>query len=134
MQYWGEDESFIKGECGHCQRVLKIPIGNTSRAATGFSLTTPIKCFCGSIYNEIKGIGDGFKPSLQTKTNSSDNIRCPKCTSTQITAGNKGFGLGKAVVGGLVLGPLGLLGGFMGSKKVMVTCLKCGNKWEAGKA
>ena len=41
----------------------------------------------------------------------SDEIRCPKCGSTQITAGNKGFGLGKAAEGGLLLGPVGLLGG-----------------------
>lgn len=63
----------------------------------------------------------------------SDEIRCPKCGSTQIVAGNKGFGLGKAAAGGLLLGPVGLLGGLIGSKKVMITCLKCGHKWEAGK-
>lgn len=63
----------------------------------------------------------------------SDEIRCPKCSSTQISAGDKGFGLGKAAAGGLLLGPVGLLGGLIGSKKVYVTCLKCGYKWEAGK-
>ncbi|TYQ14669.1 UNVERIFIED_CONTAM: tellurium resistance protein TerD [Acetivibrio alkalicellulosi] len=63
-----------------------------------------------------------------------DEIKCPKCGSNQITAGNKGFGLGKAAAGGILLGPVGLLGGLVGSKKVMITCLKCGSKWEAGKA
>ena len=33
----------------------------------------------------------------------SDEIKCPKCGSTQITAQNKGFGLGKAAIGGLAL-------------------------------
>lgn len=61
-----------------------------------------------------------------------DQIRCPKCTSTQLTASNKGFNLIKATVGGVLLGSIGLLGGFWGSKKTMITCLKCGNKWEAG--
>lgn len=60
-------------------------------------------------------------------------IKCPKCRSTQIMAGNKGFGLGKAIIGGLAAGPVGLLGGVIGSKKVMITCLKCGYRWEAGK-
>jgi tellurium resistance protein TerD len=64
---------------------------------------------------------------------SEDLIKCPKCGSTQITAGDKGFGLGKAAVGGILLGPVGLLGGMLGSKKVMITCLKCGKKWKAGK-
>jgi tellurium resistance protein TerD len=32
-----------------------------------------------------------------------------------------------------LLGGAGLLGGFVGSKKVMITCLKCGKQWEAGK-
>ena len=65
--------------------------------------------------------------------NNSDEIRCPKCNSNQITAGNKGYGLGKAALGGFLLGPLGLMGGLLGSKKIMITCLKCGHKWEAGK-
>lgn len=60
-------------------------------------------------------------------------IKCPKCKSTQLTANKKGFGLGKAVVGGLLTGGVGLLGGFIGSGKVVITCLKCGNSWKAGK-
>lgn len=62
----------------------------------------------------------------------SNEIKCPKCGSNQITAQNKGFGLGKATVGGLMLGPVGLLGGLIGSKKVNVVCLHCGHKWEPG--
>ena len=42
----------------------------------------------------------------------------------------KGFGLGKAAAGGLLLGPIGLLGGVIGSGKIIVTCLKCGHKWK----
>lgn len=61
-----------------------------------------------------------------------DAIKCPKCKSTQLTADSKGFGLGKAAAGGLLLGPVGLLGGLFGSKKTMIVCLKCGHKWEAG--
>lgn len=38
-------------------------------------------------------------------------IRCPKRKSAQLTANKKGFGLGKAAAGGLLIGPVGLLGG-----------------------
>lgn len=61
-----------------------------------------------------------------------NQIKCPVCDSTQITAGNKGFGLGKAAAGGILLGPVGLLGGLIGSKKIIVTCLNCGNQWKPG--
>jgi hypothetical protein len=64
---------------------------------------------------------------------SEQEIHCPGCGSTQLTANKKGFGLKKAVVGGLLTGGIGLLGGFIGSGKVTITCLKCGYSWEAGK-
>ncbi len=56
-------------------------------------------------------------------------VRCPRCSSQNIAANQKGFGLGNAVVGGVLLGGLGLLGGFVGSGKIQITCLKCGKKW-----
>lgn len=62
-----------------------------------------------------------------------DEIRCPKCGSTQLTANKKGFGIGKALVGGLLTGGIGLLAGGIGSKKIEITCLKCGKKFKAGK-
>jgi tellurium resistance protein TerD len=65
--------------------------------------------------------------------NEDDLIRCPKCGSTQITSGNKGFSVGKAVVGDIVAGPVGLVAGAIGSKKTIITCLNCGHEWKAGK-
>jgi len=59
-------------------------------------------------------------------------IKCPRCSSTQLTANKKGFGLGKAAIGGLLTGGIGLLGGFIGSRKVKITCLNCGHSWKAG--
>lgn len=50
-----------------------------------------------------------------------------------VTANKKGFGAGKAWVGAVAVGPLGLLAGGIGSGNVEVTCLKCGNKFKPGK-
>jgi len=58
---------------------------------------------------------------------------CPKCHSTSLSADKKGFGIGKAVVGSGLLGPLGLTAGNIGSSKVKLTCLKCGHQFRPGK-
>lgn len=61
-----------------------------------------------------------------------DAVSCPKCGSTQIMAAKKGFGVGKAAIGTILLGPVGLVGGMMGSNQLMISCMKCGHQWEPG--
>ena len=58
---------------------------------------------------------------------------CPKCGSTSLTANKKGFGIGKAVIGAYIAGPIGLVAGNINAKKVRVTCLNCGHQFKAGK-
>lgn len=62
----------------------------------------------------------------------SEEIRCPNCNSNQLTANQKGFSAGKAIGGALLTGGVGLLAGFIGSKKVLITCLKCGRNFKVG--
>lgn len=59
-------------------------------------------------------------------------INCPKCGSTQITANKKGFSGGKAVAGAVLTGGIGLLAGTIGSNKIVITCLSCGNQFKPG--
>lgn len=61
-----------------------------------------------------------------------DEVRCPKCSSTQLNVQKKGFGVGKAAVGGVLAGPLGLLAGGIGKNKLDLICLKCGHKFKPG--
>lgn len=63
-------------------------------------------------------------------SNTENKLVCPKCRSDKLHVHQKGFGVGKAIVGGVLTGGIGLLGGFIGSKKIYITCLKCGNKWS----
>ena len=79
--------------------------------------------FCGIVKIYRKKGGDKMQ-------NENGEVCCPMCKSTQIVANKKGFGLGKAAAEGLLLGPIGLLGGVIGSGKIVVTCLKCGHKWK----
>lgn len=57
--------------------------------------------------------------------------KCPRCGSTSLSGNKKGFGIGKAVIGAAVIGPIGLMAGNIGAKKVKVTCLKCGKTFWA---
>lgn len=47
--------------------------------------------------------------------NTSDEIRCPRCNSTQISTGSRGFSL---------------VWGFIGSGKTVNRCGKCGYSWK----
>lgn len=59
-----------------------------------------------------------------------DMMKCPRCGSTSLSGNKKGYGVGKGVIGVAMLGPLGLMAGNMGAKKVIVTCMKCGYKFK----
>lgn len=55
---------------------------------------------------------DGSHLTIQSI--SDDKIHCPKCFSTQVTTGSRGYSL---------------VWGFMGSSKTVNRCGKCGYKW-----
>lgn len=69
---------------------------------------------------------------LKNNSPQDGQIRCPKCGSAQISADQKGFSVGKAVAGAVVAGGIGLAAGGIGSKKVIITCLKCGHQFKPG--
>jgi ssDNA-binding Zn-finger/Zn-ribbon topoisomerase 1 len=66
----------------------------------------------------------------EKKAEAEKPVSCPKCESTQLSANKKGFSVGKAIGGALILGPLGLAGGFAGSNDIKLTCIKCGHNWQ----
>jgi RNA polymerase subunit RPABC4/transcription elongation factor Spt4 len=70
--------------------------------------------------------------NMAIKVETGDSIRCPKCSSTQITAQKQGFGIGKAVIGTLVSLPVGVASGFIRARKIYLTCLKCGHRFKPG--
>ena len=58
---------------------------------------------------------------------------CPKCKSTNLTTTNKKLSVGRAVVGGALLGGVGAVLGGLTSKKVDLLCMNCGRKFKPGK-
>jgi hypothetical protein len=78
------------------------------------------------------GVAPQGKMPPRLNPDGSTPICCPKCGSMSLNASKKGFGAGKAAVGALLLGPLGLAAGAIGSGDVTITCLKCGKQWIAG--
>lgn len=69
-------------------------------------------------------------PAPGRQTYGGDDIICPRCHSSNVSTGKTGFGLGKAAIGGLILGPVGLLGGFIGKNQLKFNCNSCGNSWS----
>lgn len=56
--------------------------------------------------------------------------KCPMCGEKTnwklVDVSRKGFSVGKAAVGAVLIGPLGLVGGALGKKKQYYYCGKCG--------
>lgn len=57
-----------------------------------------------------------------------DFIRCPRCGSMlkAVSERTGGFSGGKAILGGVLLGPLGIAAGALGKKKTTYQCGSCG--------
>lgn len=60
--------------------------------------------------------------------------KCPMCGERSkwklVDSSNKGFSVGKAAVGAVILGPVGLVGGALGKKKNCYFCGTCGFNHE----
>lgn len=87
---------------------------------------------------------DQFKADVAKKVNENSALKnkkaeldeqgiayCPKCASISVQPMKKGFSVGKAVVGGVLTGGIGLLAGTIGSKNIEMHCLKCGHKYKS---
>lgn len=125
MKLFSIESEKIGIECGGCNKVYMFNKKYFSYISPDYCINnTPIQCpNCKNLV--------GINTRIEAKQ--SDSIRCPSCGSKQIVSGNKGFSVGKAAVGAVLLGPIGAVGGLIGSNKVMLTCANCGRKWEAGK-
>lgn len=79
---------------------------------------------------------DGKSGNRKEKSQASSAERtvacCARCGSSQLATSKVGFGLGKAILGTIAFGPLGALGGAVGSNNIKITCLQCGLEMSPG--
>ncbi len=102
--------------------------GNTGN--TSFTNSAPGTAAVPYGQNNSQTYGQSSTP-IYGQPSDQGGMSCPRCHSTQVTAGKKGFGIGKALVGGVLLGPVGILAGFIGSKNMEFVCLGCKERWSA---
>ncbi len=141
MKHVAEDSEQVIGRCERCRSELTVPKQNLVSLNDSFDLKSTVQCHCGRIHNLILGNSKTLKWANEkvkfdpnyVSPHQNNTVSCPMCQSLQFYAGSKGFDVGSAVAGGILFGPAGLLGGFLDSNTVMITCLNCGHKWEAGK-
>ncbi len=55
---------------------------------------------------------------------------CPQCGSQNIQMDEKGFDIGEAIAGNILLGPIGILLGAMESDDTVYKCKACGYEWS----
>ena len=61
---------------------------------------------------------DEYLAQQRAEEEEKNTVRCPKCGSTQITTGQRGYSL---------------ITGFLGSNKTVNRCANCGYSWKPGK-
>lgn len=141
MNIIGSDETNYIVRCEKCNSIVTLNKDKCFIQHGKINSRLPIKCTCGNIQFRVEEdemsissqSAEDKNAALPKATTKEDKVFCPKCNSTQIASFKKGFGAGRAVVGAALAGPIGLLGGFLGSNQLVITCMKCGHKWKPGK-
>lgn len=73
---------------------------------------------CGYVINLDEEKNELWKNEHGYHSKNDNQVHCPKCGSTSITTGQKGYSL---------------LTGFLGSNKTVNRCANCGHTWKPGK-
>ena len=127
----GEIRNGAGVKCGYCKAintyVIDIDFSKTNEAPLVPVVEKPMSI--DEIYEQFPVLRDIYQSDnpVQPQDNTA---KCPRCNSTSLCADKKGFGFGKAIAGALLAGPIGLLAGGIGAKKMKIYCMSCGYEWK----
>lgn len=115
LLFFDRNEREIIAKCYKCNTEVSIPISEINKELKPIILLkTPISCNC----EENKYIFKERSPIYQQNIpKEPKEIKCPHCGSTEYHASKRGWKLTT---------------GFLGSSKIIITCLACGKKWTPG--
>lgn len=141
----GRDLSSLAVSCPHCGRPMNVveplvppeikAIVQGKRVSCSDDNCTGIigeAGYCGTCGKQYSLVDNEDELCNHFMDHEEQKLLCPKCSSSMISPHKKGFGLGKALLGLVITGPIGLLGGCIGANSITVTCLSCGYNWKVG--
>lgn len=84
---------------------------------------------CAECFTRLQAAATPPTPT-QSATPLTTQARCPRCASTSISMGTKGFSASHGVAGAMLVGPVGLAAGASRMNDPVVTCISCGHSWD----
>ena len=118
------DGKFCSG-CGHAIEINIVPVSNYTKEDVDLAY------YKANLQIQEQALRMQQQQLFEQQKQFDSMAKCPRCGSTSLSGNKKGYGIGKGIVGAAVFGPLGLVAGNLGAKKVNVTCMKCGKKFKA---
>lgn len=108
MYYWGKELDYILVECEKCGKILKVQKIYFSVNSNYVKPTVSIQCKCGNTTTETI-----YSKNSSDLKESNNQVRCPKCKSTQIQLVPKKWSLFTGIF----------------TNKVDRVCMNCKNKF-----
>lgn len=114
--------------CPFCPDVWQAVIFGLFSALIIILNTSEIKA-----YEANMGLGVGAEVTEQpayATTSLRSNLECPNCHSQHVQISEESFNLGKSILWGVLIGPVGFLSGFLGKNPLVALCEICGTRWR----
>lgn len=120
----------VKLCCHFCGNSTTVPKADFYSATTSFC-TPKHEIKCPSCHRTHRRSVPIYTASMQEICTQEPEkpLLCPHCGSGEFDIVKEGFDAGKAAIGGVLLGPIGLLAGASDSNNIQRICRRCGTRF-----